>query len=240
MTDDGYNIHFSAEKYGLLEQYAEQHSSAGPALLDELVRATWQRSVHPRMLSGEFQGRILAMVSRLVCPRRILEIGTFTGYSALCLAEGLARDGELITIDRNEELEDFANSFFDRSPFAGRIKMRIGDARKVIPTLEGRFDLVFIDGDKSDYLEYLDAAAPRMNPGGVLISDNVLWNGKVVEPGVPGDTDTAVIKEYNRRLACDPRFETVLLPVRDGLTLSRRTDYAADTEDKRQAGGLKK
>lgn len=222
MTDDGHNIHFSAEKYGLLERYAEEHSSAGPELLDELVRATWRRSVHPRMLSGEFQGRILAMVSRLVRPRRILEIGTFTGYSALCLAEGLAEDGELITIERNEELEDFARSFFCRSPFAGRIKMRIGDALELIPGLDGMFDLVFIDGDKSQYLEYLDVVAPRINPGGVLVSDNVLWNGKVVEPDVPGDTDTAVVKEYNRRLAADPRFETVLLPIRDGLTLSRR------------------
>ena len=222
MTDDGYNIHFSAEQYGQLERYAEEHSSVGSELLGELARATWQRSVHPRMLSGEFQGRILAMVSRLVRPRRILEIGTFTGYSALCMAEGLATDGELITIDRNEELEDFANSFFGRSPFAGRIKMRIGDALEVIPGLGGAFDLVFIDGDKSQYLEYLDAVAPRVNPGGVLISDNVLWNGKVVEPDVPGDTDTAVVKEYNRRLAADPRFETVLLPIRDGLTLSRR------------------
>ena len=191
-------------------------------MLDELVRTTWQRSVHPRMLSGEFQGRILALVSALLRPRRILEIGTFTGYSALCLAEGLSPDGELITVDCNEELEDFARSFFDRSPFAERIRMVIGDAQQVVPGLDGDFDLVFIDGDKAEYLDYFALAAPRVRPGGVLLADNVLWNGKVVAPVSPGDKDTAAIREFNRRLADDPRFETVLLPVRDGLTVARR------------------
>ena len=223
---DGHNIHFSAEQYGRLEEYAEAHSSAEPPLLAELTRATWQRSVHPRMLSGAFQGRILATVSALVRPSRILEIGTFTGYSALCLAEGLAEGGELITIDKNEELEDFANSFFDRSPYAGRIKMVVGNALEVIPRLAGEFDLVFIDGGKGDYPRYLDLVAERVRPGGVILSDNVLWNGKVVEPLDPKDRDTAVMLEYNRRLADDPRFETVLLPVRDGLTVSRRRPQA--------------
>lgn len=215
-------VHFSQDRYGELEQYAELHSSRGNALLDELVRVTWQRSVHPRMLSGEFQGRILAMVSALLAPRRILEIGTFTGYSALCLAEGLSADGELITVDVNEELEDFARSFFDRSPFGDRIRMVIGDAREVVPTLEGEFDLMFIDGDKAQYPQYLDLAVSKLAVGGVLLADNVLWNGKVIDAAAAGDADTTAVREFNRRLADDPRFETVLLPIRDGLSVARR------------------
>lgn len=222
MAADDFQVHFSQDRYGELEEYAEEHSSRGNALLDELVRTTWQRSVHPRMLSGEFQGRILAMVSALLRPRRILEIGTFTGYSALCLAEGLTGDGELVTVDVNEELEDFARSFFDRSPFAARIRMIIGDAREVVPALEGDFDLVFVDGDKAQYPEYLDLVAPRVRVGGVLLADNVLWNGKVLDRRACRDADTVAVREFNRRLAADPRFETVLLPIRDGLSVARR------------------
>lgn len=222
MAADDFQVHFSQERYGELEEYAEAHSSRGNALLDELVRTTWQRSVHPRMLSGEFQGRILAMISALLRPRRILEIGTFTGYSALCLAEGLTGDGELVTVDVNEELEDFARSFFDRSPFAGRIRMVVGDAREVVPALEGDFDLVFVDGDKAQYPEYLDLVAPRVKVGGVLLADNVLWNGKVLDGRACRDADTVAVREFNRRLAADPRFETVLLPIRDGLSVARR------------------
>lgn len=222
MAADDFQVHFSQDRYGELEEYAEAHSSRGNALLDALVRATWQRSVHPRMLSGEFQGRILALISALLHPRRILEIGTFTGYSALCLAEGLADGGELITVDVNEELEDFARSFFDRSPFADRIRMVIGDAREAVPALEGDFDLILIDGDKAQYPEYLDLAAPRVTVGGVLLADNVLWNGKVLDADACRDADTVAVREFNRRLAADPRFETVLLPVRDGLSVARR------------------
>ena len=222
MAADDFQVHFSQDRYGELEEYAEAHSSRGNALLDALVRATWQRSVHPRMLSGEFQGRILALISALLRPRRILEIGTFTGYSALCLAEGLADGGELITVDVNEELEDFARSFFDRSPFADRIRMVIGDAREAVPALEGDFDLILIDGDKAQYPEYLDLAAPRVTVGVVLLAENVLWNGKVLDTDACRDADTVAGREFNRRLAADPRFETVLLPVRDGLSVARR------------------
>lgn len=172
-------MHFSADKYRQLEEYAESSSWTEPALLSELARTTWLRSVHPRMLSEAFQGRILAMISKLVAPRRILELGTFTGYSALCLAEGLSEGGELITVDKNEELEDMACSFFGRSPYRGMIKMVIGDAMDVVPSLEGQFDIVFIDADKRNYLNYLDMCAPLVRSGGVLLSDNVLWNGKV-------------------------------------------------------------
>lgn len=215
-------MHFSADKYRQLEEYAESSSWAEPPLLSELARTTWLRSVHPRMLSEAFQGRILAMISKLVAPRRILELGTFTGYSALCLAEGLEEGGRLITVDKNEELEDMARSFFDRSPYGGMMEMVVGDAMEVVPSLEGPFDIVFIDADKRNYLNYLDMCAPLVSKGGVLLSDNVLWNGKVVEPVDAKDTDTQVIMEYNRRLASDSRFETVMLPVRDGLTVSRK------------------
>lgn len=221
MADD-FQVHFSQTEYGPLEDYAEEHSSRGGTLLEELVRTTWQRSIHPRMLSGEYQGRILSMVSCLLRPQRILEIGTFTGYSALCLSEGLVAQGELITVDCNEEIEDFARSFFARSPRADSIRMVVGDARQVVPALEGDFDLVFVDGEKSEYPQYLDLVASRVRIGGVLMADNVLWNGKVLREPRPGDRDTAAVQEFNRRLASDPRFETVLLPVRDGLTIARR------------------
>ena len=162
------------------------------------------------------------MISHLLRPRRILELGTFTGYSALCLAEGLSEDGELITIDRNEELEDLAVSFFERSSYAGKIKMMVGDAMQVVPTLGGEFDLIFLDADKKNYVKYLDVLLPRLSRGGVLLSDNVLWSGKVVEELDPRDRDTAVIMEYNDILAHHTELETVLLPVRDGLTISRK------------------
>ena len=204
-----------------LDTYFEESCPQGE-LLEELVRTTWLRLPNPRMISDAFQGRILSMISHLLRPRRILELGTFTGYSALCLAEGLSEDGELITIDRNEELEDLAVSFFERSSYAGKIKMMVGDAMQVVPTLGGEFDLIFLDADKKNYVKYLDVLLPRLSRGGVLLSDNVLWSGKVVEELDPRDRDTAVIMEYNDILAHHTELETVLLPVRDGLTISRK------------------
>ncbi|MBR4402812.1 MAG: O-methyltransferase [Flavobacteriales bacterium] len=215
-------MHFSDNQYSKLEEYATSHSSPQGELLEELVRTTWLRLPNPRMISDAFQGRILSMISHLLRPRRILELGTFTGYSALCLAEGLSEDGELITIDRNEELEDLAVSFFERSSYAGKIKMMVGDAMQVVPTLGGEFDLIFLDADKKNYVKYLDVLLPRLSRGGVLLSDNVLWSGKVVEELDPRDRDTAVIMEYNDILAHHTELETVLLPVRDGLTISRK------------------
>ena len=215
-------MHFSDSQYSALEDYATSHSSPQGELLEELVRTTWLRLPNPRMISDAFQGRILSMISHLLRPRRILELGTFTGYSALCLAEGLAEDGELITIDRNEELEDMAVSFFERSSYAGKIKMMVGDAMQVVPTLDGEFDLIFLDADKKNYVKYLDVLLPRLSKGGVLLSDNVLWSGKVVEELDRRDRDTAVIMEYNDILARHTELETVLLPVRDGLTISRK------------------
>ncbi|MBO4961423.1 MAG: O-methyltransferase [Flavobacteriales bacterium] len=215
-------MHFSDNQYSKLEEYATSHSSPQGELLEELVRTTWLRLPNPRMISDAFQGRILSMISHLLRPKRVLELGTFTGYSALCLAEGLAESGELITIDRNEELEDLAVSFFNRSEYAGKIKMIVGDAMEVIPTLEGDFDLIFLDADKKNYVNYLDLLLPRLSKDGILLSDNVLWSGKVVEILDPRDRDTAVIMKYNDILAHHEELETVLLPVRDGLTISRK------------------
>ena len=204
-----------------LEEYVEQHTQTEPELLQELNRETWQKVLNPRMLSGAFQGRVLAMIAKLVNPKNILEIGTYTGYSALCLAEGMRDDGMLITIDINEELESFARGYFDRSPFGGRIYQRIGDALQIIPELDQRFDLVFIDADKHNYSNYFNLIIDKLNPGALILSDNVLWSGKVIEVVEKDDLDTQGLIAYNKLLHEDPRVETVLLPIRDGLTLSR-------------------
>lgn len=212
-------MHFLPEA---IDQYSEKHSQEEPQLLKELNRATWLRVLQPRMLSGAYQGRVLSILSKLIAPKRILEIGTYTGYSALCLAEGLQKNGELITIDRNEELEDIAAEFFERSDYVEQIKAITGNAMEVIPELEGEFDLVFIDADKVNYIHYFQMVIDKLRPGGVILSDNVLWSGKVVETLKEGDRDTEVLLEYNRMINEDPRVETVLLPIRDGLTITRK------------------
>jgi caffeoyl-CoA O-methyltransferase len=173
------------------------------------------------MLSGGYQGRILSMISKLIQPKNILEIGTYTGYSALCLAEGLQKNGTLITIDKNEELEDFAKKYFEKSNYNAQIKQLIGDALDIIPTLNEKFDLVFIDADKENYTNYFKMIIDKMNSGGVILSDNVLWSGKVVEKIDSNDKDTKVLVEFNKMLNTDDRIETILLPIRDGLSISR-------------------
>ena len=173
------------------------------------------------MLSGPYQGRVLSMIAKLAQPKTILEIGTFTGYSALCLAEGLSPDGVLHTIDIREELVDFQQKHFDRSPFAKAITTHLGSALDIIPTLDSRFDLVFIDADKQNYVNYYHAIIDKMNPGGIILSDNVLWSGKVIDPLDKNDKDTEVLLAYNTLLKQDKRIETVVLPIRDGLTISR-------------------
>lgn len=208
---------FVSEK---IEDYVEKHSQKEPELLRILEDRTFRRVLNPRMCSGAFQGRLLSMISRLVRPSRILEIGTYTGYSALCLAEGLARDGKLITVDKNPEIEDMAREFFALSPYGKQIEMIVGDALRIIPSLEGEFDLVFIDADKINYVNYFHQVIDKISKGGVLLSDNVLWSGKVVEPLSPKDKDTRVLLEYNRILAEDTRLQTLMLPVRDGITIS--------------------
>lgn len=204
-----------------LEDYIEQHSEKEPALLAALNKETYQKILLPRMLSGHFQGRVLSMLAKLIRPVTILEIGTYTGYSALCLCEGMQDGGQLHTIDIKEELVDFQRKHFDKSPWGNQIVQHLGSAIDVIPTLDIKFDLVFIDADKENYLSYWELIVPRMNKGGIILSDNVLWSGKVLEPLQKNDISTQVLLEYNALLKNDPRVETVLLPIRDGLTVSR-------------------
>ena len=204
-----------------IDNYAVKHSEDEPELLKELSKETWQKVLIPRMLSGHFQGRVLSMLSKLVNPKSILEIGTYTGYSALCLAEGLQKEGILHTIDKNEELIDFQKKYFDKSDYKNHIKQYLGNALEIIPTINDTFDLVFIDADKPNYSNYFHAIITKMNKGGVIISDNVLWSGKVVAPIDKKDSSTLEIVKYNTLLKNDNRIETVLLPIRDGLTISR-------------------
>ncbi|MFD1016279.1 O-methyltransferase [Winogradskyella rapida] len=205
-----------------LDQYVVAHSEQEPALLQQLTRETYQKILQPIMLSGPYQGRVLSMVSKLIRPERILELGTFTGYATLCLAEGLPSSGTLHTIDVNEELVDFQRKYFDRSAYGSQIIQHTGSAIDIIPTLEETFDLVFIDADKPNYSNYFHLIIDKLNPGGIILSDNVLWHGKVVEPVGKKDISTQAILDYNTLLKSDPRVETVVLPIRDGLTISRK------------------
>ena len=212
-------MHFISQE---LDDYAVAHSSQEPELLKKLTRETYQKILQPRMLSGHYQGRILSMISKLANPKTILEIGTYTGYSALCLAEGLQQDGTLHTIDVNEELTDFQRKYFDASSYSKNIQQHLGSAIDIIPQLQGNFDLVFIDADKPNYPAYYDLIIDRINPGGLILSDNDLWSGKVLEPLNPKDTSTKALLAYNTLLKNDTRIETVMLPIRDGLTVSRK------------------
>jgi len=211
-------MHFLPEK---IDAYAVNHSQPEPELLQQLNRETWQKVLAPRMLSGHFQGRVLSMVSKILNPRNILEIGTYTGYSALCLAEGIQTKGELHTIDTNEELFDLQRKYFDKSNFGKQMFQHIGDALEVIPKIDLTFDLVFIDADKVNYPNYLELILPKLKKGSVILSDNVLWSGKVAEPLAANDTDTEAVLRYNKMVNEHPDLESVLLPIRDGLTISR-------------------
>ncbi|WP_025666552.1 O-methyltransferase [Aquimarina megaterium] len=211
-------MHFIPEE---LDTYVVNHTQKEPELLQQLNRETYQKILQPRMLSGAYQGRVLSMLAKLIHPKNILEIGTYTGYSAICLAEGIQKDGELHTIDINEELEDFQRKYFDLSGYGKQIHQHIGDATEIIPNLNIKFDLVFIDADKPNYPTYFELVINKMNSGGVILSDNVLWNGKVIEKVEEEDISTKALLEYNTLLIEDKRIETVLLPIRDGLTISR-------------------
>ncbi len=204
-----------------LLDYVTKNSHDEPDILKELTRETYQKVLLPRMLSGTLQGRFLSMLSKLTSPNRILEIGTYTGYATLCLAEGLVKGGSIDTVDKNEELFDFQRKYFDRSGYGSQIEQHLGNAIDIIPKLQSGYDLVFLDADKTNYLNYYELVLPKMNIGGLILSDNVLWSGKVVKQADPKDKDTQVLQEFNRLLATDPRIESVLLPLRDGLTLSR-------------------
>lgn len=204
-----------------IADYVTDHSQKEPELLQQLNKETWQKALVPRMLSGHFQGRVLSMISKLLQPERILEIGTYTGYSALCLAEGLQKNGLLHTIDHNEELFDLQKKYFDKSDYKNNIQQHLGKALDIVKQLDEKFDLVFIDADKANYTNYFHAVIDKMNKGGVILSDNVLWSGKVTETPNPKDIDTIALIAYNKLLNNDERIETVLLPIRDGLTISR-------------------
>ncbi len=205
----------------IMEDYLANNSQQEPVLLQELTRETHLKVIQPRMLTGHFQGRVLSLLSKIINPKHILEIGTYTGYSALCLAEGLQKDGVLHTIDVNPELKQLQRTFFDRSPYGPQIIQHVGDALDIIPGMDTTFDLIFIDAEKKQYLRYLETVLPKTKTGSIILSDNVLWSGKVVEPIDPKDTATKVLVDYNKRLSQHPLLETVLLPIRDGLTLSR-------------------
>lgn len=211
-------MHFISQE---LEDYVSNHSENEPALLSALNRETHQKILLPRMLSGHFQGRVLSMLSKLIRPLHILEIGTYTGYATLCLCEGMQENGTVDTIDINEELMDFQRKYFDLSDWKGQIFQHLGDATQIIPDLDKKYDLVFVDADKENYLNYFEIILPKMNKGGIILSDNVLWSGKVLETPNPKDLSTNILLEYNKKLKEDPRVETVLLPIRDGLTVSR-------------------
>lgn len=205
-----------------IRNYSEQHTSPEDALLAELVRYTHLHAMHPRMLSGHLQGKLLEQISYMIRPLRALEIGTFTGYATLCLAKGLPENGILHTIEHNDELSGIAASFIARSPHAGKIKMHTGDALHIIPTLDETFDLVYIDGDKREYCACYHAVIGKVRSGGFLLADNVLWGGKALAPPAPADRHAQEIRAFNELIQTDCRVENVLLPLRDGLTIIRK------------------
>ncbi len=205
-----------------LDDYISAHSDAEPEYLAGLNRKTHLRMLNPRMLSGHFEGRVLSMLSHILKPEKILELGTFTGYSALCLAEGLAENGEIHTIDCDDELEGFLLEVFSKSEFGHKIKLHIGDALDEISKLDIVFDLVFIDADKMEYKSYYEAVLPKLKKGGIILVDNTLWDQKVLMSVDPCDKQTGAIQNFNDYVAADTRVEKVLLPVRDGLTIIRK------------------
>lgn len=206
-----------------LQEYVLQHTSPEPELLQKLNRETYLKVLMPRMLSGHYQGRVLSMLSHMIKPKQILEIGTYTGYSALCLAEGLAPDGQLHTIDINDELEDLVRKYITEAGLESRVNYYLGNALEIIPTLNIQFDLVFIDADKINYSRYYDLILEKTVSGGFILADNVLWSGKVVQqPGKKIDKDTQAILDFNLKIQQDDRVENVLLPLRDGLLLMRK------------------
>ncbi|MGI5974528.1 MAG: O-methyltransferase [Paludibacter sp.] len=205
-----------------VEDYILMHGDAEPDYLSAINRKTHQKILNPRMLSGHLQGRVLAMFSKMIRPDVILEIGTFTGYSALCLAEGLSEKGKLHTIECDDELEDFIRKNFKESPYNEQIELHIGDAKNIIYDLHDTFDLIFIDADKREYQTYYDAVFPKLRPGGFMLIDNTLWNDKVLDEDGRRDKQTAAILAFNENIARDTRIEKLILPLRDGLTLIRK------------------
>ena len=202
--------------------YAENHTDEEPKILQDLRRETWQKILSPRMLSGHLQGRLLSMISKMVKPKTVLEIGTYTGYATLCLAEGLAENGLIHTIDNNEELIDIQKKYFLKAGLEKKIIQHTGDAITVLPTIEHRYDLVFIDADKTNYSNYFNLIIEKLNHGGIVLSDNVLWSGKVLHEPNKNDAETNAIIAYNSKVKKNNRVETLLLPLRDGISILRK------------------
>lgn len=212
-----------------LSEYIEQHSSPESDVLQQITRSTHLEVINPRMSSGHVQGRVLSMISQMIQPQRILELGTFTGYSALCLAEGLTEDGQLLTIEHNDEMEDSIRRNLALSPIGNKVQLLIGDAKEELRRLGERqkakgaelFDLAFIDADKKEYCDYLDLVLPLMRPGGWILADNTLWDGHIIDPAYDKDKQTVSLRAFNDKVAQDPQLEKVILPLRDGLTIIR-------------------
>lgn len=206
-----------------LENYLEKHYTPENDLLKNLERETFQKTTQPQMLSGGYQGRLLSLVSKIIRPKNILEIGMFTGYSTICLAEGLSSDGKLVTLDRNEELAYLAKKYFDQSAFSNQIEMKIGNALELMESMDlSIYDLFFIDADKANYINYYEKIVEEAKSGAVLLADNVLWYGKVLEESRANDKDTNILKSFNEMLKNDKRIEMLILPVRDGISLIRK------------------
>jgi caffeoyl-CoA O-methyltransferase len=205
-----------------IEAYAEGFTREEGEILAELNRETYAKVMTPRMLSGHLQGQVLRMFSQMIKPNNILEVGTYTGYSALCMVDGLSEDGKLTTIDVNAELQDIIKKYIDKAGKQDSIDLRIGNALEIIPTLNQTFDLVFIDADKENYSNYFDLVFDKLNPGGYVIADNVLWSGKVLENDADLDKDTVALKDYAKKIKADPRVENVMMPIRDGLLIAKK------------------
>ena len=202
--------------------YIEQHSSPESDVLKRITRSTHLEVINPRMLSGHVQGRVLSMISQMIQPQRILELGTFTGYSALCLAEGLTEDGKLITIEHNDEMEPSIRRNLGLTPLGKKIELVIGDAIEVLRRLDEKFDLIFIDADKKQYCDYLDLVIPLLRPGGWILADNTLWDGHIIDPAYDKDKQTIALRAFNDKVMQDERLDKVILPLRDGLTIIRK------------------
>ncbi len=205
-----------------LEKYILDHSSPEDPILAELNRETWVKTVHPQMIAGRLQGKVLEMVSFMINPSRILEIGTFTGYSAICMAKGLAKGGHLYTIEKDDEITGFASRYIEKSGHAEQITLLSGDARDIVPKLEETFDLIYLDAEKDEYLDYYRLVFPKLRPGGFILADNVLWGGKVLDVPESADHFTRGILAFNAEICKDSRVETLILPIRDGITLIRK------------------
>ena len=204
-----------------IDNYVLAHSQSEPKVLQELTKETWQKVLNPRMLSGFFQGRLISLISKILNPNKVLEIGTYTGYSAICLSEGLSSDGTIHTIDKNEELVSIQNKYFKKAGVKNSIIQHTGNALEIIPKINESFDLIFLDADKENYINYFNLIINKLNKGGIILADNVLWSGKVIDLR-DNDLTTRVLREFNELVNEDSRVETILLPIRDGISLIRK------------------